>query len=285
MRLVCEYIYSSPAGVPLRKKKRWEQPKFFSWWTYHPATDTWTQGAPDATATSTLYRLEMIAAEQPETVYCVEGEKDTDNVIALGLPAVTSGNAGSWEHHHSTQLQQHGCRTAIVLPDHDEKGARHAFDVARCNLVIGIRTKIVALPNLGEREDVSDYIERGGTRDDLLALVHRTPWTTFADLPPATPKKPPRTPDATYRHDPKLNGIYFEALKLPKSTTGQQMVICPFHPDAEPSLHLDLDKGVWYCHGCGEGGGVVAFYQKFSARQGRVITRTEASRRLRATYS
>jgi CHC2 zinc finger/Toprim-like len=283
MKLVAEYIYRDAAGHPLRCRVRYAEPKTFMWQTYCPYTDSWPWRATRATPTSTLYHLEMIAAERPERVFVTEGEKDADNVIALGLPAVTSGNAGTWQRHHSEQLHEHGCRTAIVLPDHDKAGDDHAFDVARCNLAIGIRTKIVRLPDLADKEDVSDFIERGGTRAGLLALVDGTTWTTLPDVPPAAPETPTRK-TTTYTHDPKLNGIFFEALKLPKTVTGQLMVVCPFHPDAKPSLSLDLDQGVWYCHGCQTGGGVVVFYMKIAKLDGRVVTRSEAWRRLRATY-
>ena len=282
MKLVAEYIYKDPEGHPLRCKVRFADPKWFFWQTFDPITDTWFLGAQDSNAT--LYHLELLAAERPETVYCCEGEKDTDSLIALGLPAVTSGAARTWERHHSEQLKEHGCQTAIALPDHDSKGELHAFDVARHNLAIGIATKLVRLPHLADHEDVSDFIARGGTRDDLLALASCTPWTTLADVPPAKPEKPARKTEATSPYDRKLNGIYFEALKLPKTATGHHMVVCPFHPDAEPSLSLDLDQGVWYCHGCQTGGGVVVFYMKIAKLDGRVVTRSEAWRRLRATY-
>ena len=42
---------------------------------------------------------------------------------------------------------------------------------------------------------------------------------------------------------------------------------CPFHSDVEPSLSVNLDKGVWICHaGCGQGGlkGFLAKYLKIS---------------------
>ena len=42
---------------------------------------------------------------------------------------------------------------------------------------------------------------------------------------------------------------------------------CPFHSDVEPSLSLNLEKGVWICHaGCGQGGlkGFLAKYLKIS---------------------
>ena len=35
-------------------------------------------------------------------------------------------------------------------------------------------------------------------------------------------------------------------------TTG--MTNCPLHEDRTPSLSFNLDKGLWRCHSCGEGG-------------------------------
>ena len=46
----------------------------------------------------------------------------------------------------------------------------------------------------------------------------------------------------------------------------KQVLLCPFHVDSGKSLSVDLDKGVWYCHGgCDEpkGGGVVEFMIKW----------------------
>lgn len=37
--------------------------------------------------------------------------------------------------------------------------------------------------------------------------------------------------------------------------------LCPFHDDKEPSLSVNLKKGVFKCFGCGEQGGVVKFIQ------------------------
>ena len=38
---------------------------------------------------------------------------------------------------------------------------------------------------------------------------------------------------------------------------------CPLHEEKTPSLELDTGKQVFYCFGCGEGGDVIAFIQKF----------------------
>lgn len=39
----------------------------------------------------------------------------------------------------------------------------------------------------------------------------------------------------------------------------EKKVVCPLHSDTVPSLSLDHDKNLWYCHGCGKGGDVISF--------------------------
>jgi CHC2 zinc finger len=38
--------------------------------------------------------------------------------------------------------------------------------------------------------------------------------------------------------------------------------LCPFHADKTPSLHVNEDKGVFHCFGCGESGDVFDFIMK-----------------------
>lgn len=40
------------------------------------------------------------------------------------------------------------------------------------------------------------------------------------------------------------------------------MVRCPFHDDSTPSMSVDLDKQVWFCFGCGIGGGARKLTEK-----------------------
>ncbi|MGI9038093.1 MAG: CHC2 zinc finger domain-containing protein [Gemmatimonadota bacterium] len=39
---------------------------------------------------------------------------------------------------------------------------------------------------------------------------------------------------------------------VPRGT--EYAVLCPFHDDHDPSLSLSIDRGLWYCFVCGEGG-------------------------------
>jgi CHC2 zinc finger len=39
--------------------------------------------------------------------------------------------------------------------------------------------------------------------------------------------------------------------------------LCPFHAEKTPSFSVNADKGVFYCRGCGLGGDLITFVQKF----------------------
>ncbi len=60
---------------------------------------------------------------------------------------------------------------------------------------------------------------------------------------------------------------------------------CPFHPDSRPSMSIDLDKGVYYCHGACEeprGGGAIRFLMRWARFVlKKPITESEARRQLR----
>lgn len=57
--------------------------------------------------------------------------------------------------------------------------------------------------------------------------------------------------------------IVSDAVVLKKS--GREfMGRCPFHDDSTPSFSVSPSKGVYHCHGCGEGGDAIAFFRKTS---------------------
>src|SRR5260370_25135235 len=87
------------------------------------------------------------------------------------------------------------------------------------------------------------------------------------------------------RHNAQL---YVEKLGL-NPLQRKHIIPCPFHPDNDPSMSIDLKEGIHYCHGaCDEpkGGGVVLFLVKWLRfREAKTITMREARRMLTQTFS
>ena len=41
--------------------------------------------------------------------------------------------------------------------------------------------------------------------------------------------------------------------------------LCPFHSEQTPSFHVNPAKGFYHCFGCGAGGTVVKFIERYTA--------------------
>jgi hypothetical protein len=122
-----------------------------------------------------VYHLDQLQGHR--VVHIVEGEKDADRLRAFGFAATTSPcGAGRWRDEYTQQLKAAGCQLVVVLPDADAPGESHARDVARSCSVAGLSVKIIPLPGLAKKgADVSDWLDAGHTRDELLALADGAP--------------------------------------------------------------------------------------------------------------
>jgi putative DNA primase/helicase len=121
-----------------------------------------------------LYHLDELQG-QP-VAYIAEGEKDVDRLQAIGLPATcNSGGAGKWKPEYTKQLKAASVEHVVILPDHDEPGQKHAADVAQSCHRAGLQVKLVLLPDLPAKGDVSDWLNAGHTKVELVALVKATP--------------------------------------------------------------------------------------------------------------
>jgi hypothetical protein len=127
-----------------------------------------------------LYRLPDLIVKPDTAVFLVEGEKDADRLAMAGLTTTTNpGGAGKWRTDFAAMLRG---RDVIILPDNDEPGQKHAEQVARSLHRVATSVKIVALPDLPDKGDVSDWLDAGHAVDELLKLVEETPlWTPSAD--------------------------------------------------------------------------------------------------------
>lgn len=117
----------------------------------------------------TLYNLPEIvkAIEAGKPVYFVEGEKDVETLTRLGLPATTCGGANEWKKRFSEYFAN---ATVVILPDNDDPG-RGLADQVTVDLM-GVAKKVVVVPtSTVEKGDVTDYLNEGHTKDDLLKLV------------------------------------------------------------------------------------------------------------------
>ncbi len=126
------------------------------------------------------YRLPELLERPDEIVYVVEGEKDADNLAKLGIVATcNAGGAGKWRADHAEYLRG---RCVVVLADNDDAGRKHAEQVALSLVGIAASIKVVALPISLKKGDVSDWIQAGGTAEQLRALVAAaTEWKVSTD--------------------------------------------------------------------------------------------------------
>ncbi|WP_424813551.1 topoisomerase [Roseococcus sp. YIM B11640] len=139
------------------------------------------------------YRLpELLASGADTVVFVAEGEKDIDRLRGLGLTATcNAGGAGKWRAEHAWWLKD---RHVVILPDNDPQakdpegnprfhpdgrpvlpGQDHAAEVARSLRGVAASLKILMLPDLPLKGDVSDWIEAGGTAEQLLAMAADAP--------------------------------------------------------------------------------------------------------------
>lgn len=110
-----------------------------------------------------IYRWPEVAARTDEAVYFCEGEKDADRLSSLGLLA-TAIAGGNWSETAAEALRD---RDVVVLEDNDEPGRENAEEAVEKLTDVARSIKVLRLPGLGHKEDVSDWLDAGHTREEL----------------------------------------------------------------------------------------------------------------------
>lgn len=115
--------------------------------------------------TAPLYGLLTVkGAPEHRSIFIVEGEGKVDLLLSHGLIAVCNqGGAKKWFDHLCPYLLG---RRIIICPDNDETGLVHASMVAHSLRTHNINDiRLLELPNLAEKEDCVQFIERFGIKE------------------------------------------------------------------------------------------------------------------------
>ncbi|QLJ06702.1 AAA family ATPase (plasmid) [Streptomyces sp. NEAU-sy36] len=163
-QVVAEYPYCDEGGQVLYVVRRIEP-------GYDGERKTFRQYRPDGKAgvkgiRRVLYRLPEVIAQAHANlpILVVEGEKDADNLAAIGAVATCNvGGAGKWSDDYTECLR--GASEVVVIADRDEPGRKHAASVADSVRRAGIPVRVVE-PARGK--DVSDHLAAGLGYDDLV---------------------------------------------------------------------------------------------------------------------
>jgi RecA-family ATPase len=117
-----------------------------------------------------LYRWPELLKFPMTTTFVTEGEKDSDRLWSLNLVATTVA-CGTWD---GLDLETLRGRELLILEDNDEAGVKRALEAAAVLYPIANYVKIVRLPGLADKEDVSDWLDKGHTVEELNDFCNDT---------------------------------------------------------------------------------------------------------------
>lgn len=171
-RIVATYSYRDLQGNEVRQKIRYE-PKDFRI-RHADASGNWVYKAGPGPAV--LYRLPEL--NRDGDVYFCEGEKDCDRLHSLGFVATCNIEGAAqpnqkvkWRKEYTEQLA--GAARVILIPDNDPPGRAHMAAIAQALRGKVGDVRMLTLPGLPEKGDVSDWLNAGHTVEEWRALVEQ----------------------------------------------------------------------------------------------------------------
>src|SRR5262249_55854883 len=107
-----------------------------------------------------VYRWSELLKYPEATVFITEGEKDADRLAELNLCATTVAT-GKWTEGCIKALAG---RDVVILQDNDDTGHKKAIEAATALQGSAKTIRIIALPDLPDRGDVSDWLDADPSR-------------------------------------------------------------------------------------------------------------------------
>ena len=127
------------------------------------------------------YRLPELlqGVKESKPTLLLEGEKDVDSAMAIGLIATTFvGGAGKWRDEYSEYFLG---ADVVLIPDNDNPGLKGMTEIATKLHGTASRIRMLELPGLGPRQekhgkDFSDWAElEGNTKNTLEKIISELP--------------------------------------------------------------------------------------------------------------
>lgn len=180
-RMVATYDYHDADGELIFQVVRYE-PKTFR--QRRPAMpdddpktvrDGWVWSVKGLTLVPYRYPELQAALAFERQVFIVEGEKDVENLAKLGIVATCNPmGAGKWPEYFSEYFVG---ADVVIVPDNDDPGRAHRDLVGSALQGAATSVRVLELPGLPPKGDVSDWIAKGGTAEAFHALVAKAkPW-------------------------------------------------------------------------------------------------------------
>lgn len=124
-----------------------------------------------------LYNLPAVIStiNEGRVVFLVEGEKDANALIGLGLTATCNpGGAGKWPSEFTEVLT--GAKV-IIIADKDKVGREHAEKICGYLATTTESVRVIELPdrNGAAVKDAYDWVSAGGTKDELRQIAKGVP--------------------------------------------------------------------------------------------------------------
>src|SRR5690348_11757838 len=159
-REIDRYRYDDEEGNKLYEKVRYEDPAGEKHFRFVGPDDS--SGLPE-NVRHVLYKLPAVlhGVGAGQTIYLVEGEKDANNLIDLGLVATTS-DGGADQRWPASYSGAFSGADVVIVPDNDSIGRRHAEVVADALVPLARSVRVLVLPGLPVKGDVTDWLALEG---------------------------------------------------------------------------------------------------------------------------
>jgi RecA-family ATPase len=170
---VATYKYTAPDGTVLFEALRYQHkllPRAKKFMYRHWSALGWLNGQGWNTP-GVIYRWHEVANRPNETVYHCEGEKDADRLASLGLLATTVPG----QHWKEPAANAFRGKDVIVLEDNDNSGRKNVQVAVEQLIDLAKSVRVVRLPGLGHQGDVSEWLDAGHSKEELLAECANAP--------------------------------------------------------------------------------------------------------------